>query len=297
MPDESPEPQDAPGSDEDHPTPPTAPSQYDEGPTTVQVDVEAAFPEIRRLKALGAVLFIVAGISAALPIMLMAGSGEAFGTRALVALGLAVAGIAVGIVGLLSPGLRRPSLWLAPALLVAAAAAGTPGLSLDDIPPLELVLAFAFAISLILAVEHLHAVMRFIELGAYITRKRLTSFRLSSVVDHFQIYGFGLIALIAMVTAIVVVGIPWVFSQGSDATLGRSVELASVFGVALAAAVVFTLSSIILVFIRSVMPQRVEVERVAYSRDRMEEMIRGPQSLGSQPEEAPGRRLDRPARR
>jgi uncharacterized membrane protein len=256
------------------------------------VDVEAAFPEIRRLKALGAVLFIVAGISAALPIMLMAGSEETFGTRALVALGLAVAGIAAGIVGLLSPGLRQPSIWLAPALLVAAATAGTPGLSLDNIPPLELVLAFAFAISLILAVEHLHAVMRFVELGAYITRQRLTSFRLSSVVDHFQIYGFGLIALIAVVTVIVVVGIPWVFSQGSDATLGRSVELASVFGVALAAAVVFTLSSIILVFIRSVMPQRVEVERVAYSRDRMEEMIRGSQTLGSQPEEGPGRRLD-----
>ncbi len=292
MPDNSPEPQDALGSDEDHPTPPTAPPLHDEGPTTLQVDVEAAFPEIRRLKALGAVLFIVAGISAALPIMLMAGSEETFGTRALVALGLAVAGIAVGIVGLLSPGLRRPSIWLAPALLVAAAAAGTPGLSLDHIPPLELVLAFAFAISLILAVEHLHAVMRFVELGAYITRQRLTSFRLSSVVDHFQIYGFGLIALIAVVTVIVVVGIPWVFSQGSDATLGRSVELASVFGVALAAAVVFTLSSIILVFIRSVMPQRVEVERIAYSRDRMEEMIRGSRSLGSPPEEGSGRRLD-----
>ena len=290
MPEESTEPLEQPGPDEG-PTLPTTPPQYDEGPSTVHVDVEANFPEIRRLKAVGSILFIVAGVSAALPIMLMADADGIFGTRALSALGLGVAGIAVGIAGLLSPGLRRPSIWVAPVLLVAAATAGTPGLSLDNIPPLELLLAFAFAMSLMLAVEHLHAVMRFVELGAYITRQRLTAFRLSSVVDHFQIYGAGLITLIALVTVIVVVGIPWVFAQGSDGTLGRSVELSSVFGVALAAAVVFTLCAIILVFVRSVIPQRIEVERVAYSRDRMEEMLRGSQPLESYTEEDPG---DRP---
>jgi hypothetical protein len=290
LPDDTPETREGPGPGGAAPDPPTVPPKQEEAPSTVQLDVEAAFPGIRRLKVLGAVLFVAAGVSAVLPILLLVDPEDFLGSRTLLALGLSVAGIAIGIAGLLSPGLRRPSIWLAPAVLVAAAAAGTPGHSLDRIPPVELVLALAFAASLLLAVEHLHAVIRFVELGAYITRQRLTTFRLASVVDHFQIYGAGLVALIGMVTAIVVVGIPWAFSKGSDPTLGRSVELASVFGVALAATVVFALSAIILVFVRSVVPQRVEVESVAYSRDRMEEMIGGSQSPGSRPEEGPGRR-------
>jgi uncharacterized membrane protein len=254
-----------------------------DAPDTIHMDVEAAFPEIRRLKVVGALLFVMAGLSAILPIILLA--DHSFDTRTLVAVAIGAAGITVGIAGLLSPGLRRPSLVVAPILIVVAAAAGSPGMSLDTIPPLELALAFVFGLSLLLAIEHLHAVMRFVELGAYVTRKRLTSFRLSSVVDHFQIYGIGLVALIALVTAIVIVGVPWVFSQGSDPSFGRSVELNSVFGMALAAAVVFSLSAIILVFVRTVIPQRVEVERVAYSRDRMEDMLSSSQLMESRQEE------------
>ncbi len=255
-------------------------------PDTIPVDVEAAFPEIRRLKVVGALLFVMAGLSAMLPIILLADT--AFDARTLVAVALAAAGIAVGVAGLFSPGLRRPSIMVAPILIVAAAAAGSPGVSLDTIPPLELALAFIFGLSLLLAIEHLHAVMRFVQLGAYVTRQRLTTFRLSSVVDHFQIYGIGLVALIALVTSIVIVGVPWVFAQGSMASLGRSVELNSVFGMALAAAVVFTLSAIILVFVRTVIPQRVEVERVAYSRDRMEDMLSSSQLMESRQGEGKG---------
>jgi len=118
-----------------------------------------------------------------------------------------------------------------------------------------------------------------VELGAYVTRQRLTTFSLGGIVNHFQVYGIGLVSIITVVTAIVVVGVPWVFGAGSSGTFARSVELASVFGIALAATVVFTLSALILVFVRSVMPQRVEVERVAYSRDRMEDMLRSSQLI------------------
>ncbi|NOQ54976.1 MAG: hypothetical protein GQ558_10290 [Thermoplasmata archaeon] len=263
------------GPDQPEPSPPPSP-MMDE-PDTIQVDVEAAFPEIRRLKLVGALLFVMAGLSAILPIILLTDTD--LDARTLVAVALAASGIAVGIAGLVSPGLRRPAIMAAPIIIVAAAAAGSPGVSLDSIPPLELALAFIFGLSLLLAIEHLHAVMRFVELGAYVTRQRLTAFRISNVVDHFQIYGVALVTLITLVTAIVVVGVPWVFAQGSDASLGRSVELNSVFGMALAAAVVFSLSAIILVFVRTVIPQRVEVERVAYSRDRMEDMLSSSRSM------------------
>jgi hypothetical protein len=247
------------------------PKGPDDGP--VRVDVEERFPEIGRLKATGALFVIMAGLTAVLPMFLLEERWVA-GPRTLVALGLAASGLAVGMAGLMAPSLRRPATVMAPILLVAAAAASTLGASLDTIPPLELVLAFAFGASWILAVEHMHAVGRFVELGAYVTRQNLTSFSLGNVVRHFQVYGVGLVAMIAVVTAVVVVGVPWVFSKGASGTFARSVELASVFGIALAAAVVFTLSALILVFVRSVVPQRVEVERVAYSRDRMEDMLR-----------------------
>ncbi len=248
---------------------------------TLSLDVERLFPEIRRLKVTGSIFFLVAGLSAVLPVILL-GEGLQVSPSFLATIGLAAAGVAVGVAGLASPALRRGALLTSPALLVAAAAVGSPGASLDTIPPLELVLAMAFGASWILALEHLHALGRFVELGAYVARQRLTSFRLSGVVNHFQVYGVGLVGLILAVTAVVVVGVPWVFARGSSDTLARSVELNTVMGVAMAAAVVFTLSAIILVFVRSVVPQRVDVERVAYSRERMDDMLRSSKLIGTE---------------
>jgi hypothetical protein len=181
----------------------------------------------------------------------------------------------VSTVGLFVPTTRRLAMFLGPGLLVGAVATNPIGATLDEIAFEELLLAFVFALTWLLGVEHMHAVHRFVELGAYVARQRLTTFRLSSVVNHFQLYGLGMIALILLVTTIVVIGVPWVFAQGGTETFGRSAELSSVFGIGIAAAVVFTLSAMILVFLRSIIPQRIDVERVAYSRDRIDDMIRG----------------------
>jgi hypothetical protein len=256
-----------------------APVYEEPPPDTVSIDVEGRFPEIRRLKVTGSLLFIVAGSMVVLPMFALSEDGD-LGPRGVLALALAVTGIVIGVAGLFSPTMRRPAMLAAPVVLVGAAATGTLGSSLDTIPRLELVFAFLFAASWLLALEHLHAVTRFVELGAYVTRQRLTTFSLGGVVNHFQIYGMGLVTIIAAVAAVVVIGVPWVFSKGSSGTFARSVELNSVFGVALAAAVVFTLSALILVFVRSVMPGRVDVERVAYSRDRMEDMLRSSNMMG-----------------
>ena len=256
-----------------------APPVYEEPvDDRASVNVEGRFPEIRRLKATGAVLFVLAGLTAFLPMVLL-GDGFETGLPMMAALSLAVAGVTVSIAGLYSPSLRGPGILVGPVLLIAAAAAGTLGATLDTIPVKELVLAFVFGASWLLAIEHMHAVVRFVELGAYVTRQRLTTFSLGGIVNHFQVYGIGLVSIITVVTAIVVVGVPWFFGAGSSGTFARSVELASVFGIALSATVVFTLSALILVFVRSVMPQRVEVERVAYSRDRMEDMLRSSQLI------------------
>lgn len=278
-----------PSQPADAPSPPEGPPPSGPEPAggrgdLVAVDVEARFPEIGRVKATGTLFFVLTGVAALAPVFLQ-GEGFSLGTRSMLALVLASAGTAMGVAGLYAPSLRRMALLVAPVVLASAAAAGTLGASLDTIPPLELLLAFVFGASWLLAVEHLHALTRFVELGAYVTRQRLDSFSLGGVVNHFQVYGVGLVAIIGVVTAVVVVGVPWVFSKGTSGVFSRSVELNSVFGVAMAAAVVFTLSALILVFVRSVVPQRVDVERVAYSRDRMDDMLRSSQLIESGGEE------------
>jgi hypothetical protein len=240
---------------------------------TPSINVESVFPEIMRLKVLGSILFVVAGATAVLPAFLVGPGMDSPVTVA--ALVLAVAGGAVSVAGLFAPSGRRVAIFLGPGLLVGAVASNPIGATLDQIAYEELLLAFLFALTWLLGVEHMHAVHRFVELGAYVARQRLTTFRLSSVVNHFQLYGMGMIALILLVTIIVVIGVPWVFAQGGTETFGRSAELSSVFGIGIAAAVVFTLSAMILVFLRSIIPQKVDVERVAYSRDRIDDMIRG----------------------
>lgn len=252
-------------------------------PATVDVPVEDLFPEVRRLKAVGALLFVIAGLSAAMPALTL---GEGLlAVRSLAALAVASAGVATGIAGLVSTALRRWSLLAAPVLLVAGAALASPGASMGIIPPEELLWALVFGASWLFALEHLHAVGRFVELGAYVTRQRLTSFQLANVVNHFHIYGVGLIALIMGITAIITVGVPWVFAKGTSDTFSRSVELSSVIGIGLASAVVFTLAGLILISVRSVLPQRVEVTSVAYSRERMEDMLRGSRVLARVGEE------------
>jgi hypothetical protein len=284
--DPGPPPTDAEGTEE-------VPTQAfeDPGEATISIAVEAAFPEIRRLKMTGSILFALSGTFVLLPTIL---EGEGLSSlRGIATVVLAVTGIVFGIAGFVAPAARRFVMYIAPALLVASAAASPLGASLDRIPTQEMLPAFAFAITWLLAVEHLHAVMRFVELGAYVTRQRLSSFQLSSVVNHFQVYGLGLAGLIVLVTVIVVIGIPWVFGQGQNELFGHSVELGSVFGIAISAAIVFTLAGMILVFVRSVMPQRVDVERVAYSRGTMEDMLRSArlmETTQSQLNETPGRK-------
>ena len=243
----------------------------------VAIDVEEAFPEITRLKVAGVALFVMAGTFAVLPTILV---GSGFGSvAAVVSLALAVAGSATGIASLVSPALRRVASVAGPGLLLAAVAVDPVGTSLDAIPLLEMLLAFGFAITWLLAIEHVHAVARFVELGSYINRQRLSTFQLSSVVNHFTVYSLGMAGLIVLVASVVVLGVPWAFAQGSDPIFGSSAELSSVFGIAIAAAVVFTIAGIILVAVRTVMPQRVEVEHVAYSRDTLEDMLRSARVL------------------
>ncbi len=245
----------------------------DEG--TVPVNVDEVFRELRYLKALGVAFFVLTGVAAILPGLLLDDPGARPTAVVLANIATAVAGSAVGALGLLVRRLRRAATFAGPALLLGATAASPVGMSLGRIPDLELILAFLYAVCWLLSVEYILALQRFSELGGHVVRQRLTSFDLGGVIDHFIVYGLGVVALIAVVTALVALFVPYAFSLGSNEVFNRSAELGSIWGIAIASAVVFCLSAMILTLARSLVPSREEVESVAYSRARMEDMLMG----------------------
>jgi hypothetical protein len=251
------------------------PVETPEGERTVPVNVDEVFRELRYLKALGVAFFVLTGVAAILPGFLLQDSGSGPTALTLANIVTAVAGSAVGALGILVKGLRRVATFAGPALLLGAATVSPIGMSLDRIPELELILAFMYAVFWLLSVEYILALRRFSELGGHVVSQRLTNFDLGGVVNHFIVYGLGVVGIIASVTALVALFVPYAFSLGSNEVFNQSVELGSIWGVAIASAVVFCLSAMILTLARSVVPTKEDVESVAYSRAHMEDMLMG----------------------
>ena len=243
--------------------------------------------ETSTIKAIGSAFAVAAAVSLVLPGLLAAPGEAASDLERLANLALASAGAAVCVGGMLVPRARRAAVLAGPAILVLAAAASPVRASLGRPDPIVLASALAFAVAWLLTVEHMHALMRFGRLGAYAKRMRLGELDLGGVMRHFVTLGLGIAAIVLAVTALVVLAVPWAIEMTSGAVLSRSAELPSVFGIAIASAVVFGLSAIILTLKGQIAPATTEVERVAYSRGSMEEMLRGSRVLGSVQEGAP----------
>lgn len=244
--------------------------------------------ETSTIKAIGTAFAVVAAVCVVLPGLLAAPGEAAPGLERLLNLALAAAGASVCVAGMLVPGARRAAMLAGPTLLVLAAAASPVRASLGRPRAAELASALAFAFAWLLTVEHMHALLRFGRLGAYATRMRLVGFDLGGVMRHFVAFGLGVGLVVLALTALVALAVPLAIELTSGAGLSRSVELPSVYGIAIASALVFGLCAIILALRGQIAPQTMDVERVAYSRDSMEEMLRGSRVLGSLRDGAPG---------
>ena len=324
-------------------TPPdtSAPPEEDPGwvaPSTVMdqddldakitVNVEQVFSEIFMVKILGVLFFVLAGVLAFLPPLL---AGEEI-TTILPSLILGVVGMLFGIIGLFVRSLRKWMIYLAPALLIAAVAARPLTSTVGSLDTMEIILSLAFAVSWFLAVEYLHALTRFVEVGEMAIKRRLSNFNLSGVVKHFLGWGFLMLGIIILVTMGVIGLVPlmgdafWAmialgglliivgtlgtiflltqgnFTQGmlfalaayapgvviilaavlfieGDGLIGDSAELWSVFGIAMAAAIVFTMMGLILTVWYSFAEGIAKVEKVEYSREKLQEMLASGQVL------------------
>jgi hypothetical protein len=223
-------------------------------------------------------------------------------------------------------------IYLAPAMLIAAVAARPLTSAVGSLDTMDIILSLAFAASWFLAVEYLHALTRFVEVGEMAIKRRLTNFNLSGVVKHFLGWGFLMLGIIILVTMGVIGLVPlmgnafWTmialggmliivgtlgtiflltqgnFSQGimfaiacygpgvviviaavvfveGGGIIGDSAELWSVFGIAMAAAIVFTMLGLMLTVWYSFAEGTETVEKVEYSREKLQEMLASGQVL------------------
>ncbi len=307
---------------------PSTVMDQDDLDATVTVNVEQVFSEIFMVKILGVLFFALAGVLAFLPPLL---AGEEI-TAVLPSLILGVVGMVFGIIGFFVRSLRKWMIYLAPALLIAAVAARPLTSAVGSLDTMDIILGLAFAVSWFLAVEYLHAITRFVEVGEMAIKRRLTNFNLSGVVKHFLSWGFLMLGIVILVTLGVIGLVPlmgntfWTmlalggmliivgtlgtiflltqgnFTQGmffalaaygpgviiivaavifieGEGLIGDSVELWSVFGIAMAAAVIFTMLGLLLTVWYTFSEGTAKVEKVEYSREKLHEMMASGQVL------------------
>jgi hypothetical protein len=300
----------------------------DELDAQVTVNVESVFSEIFMVKVLGSLFFVLAGVLAFLPSFL---AGEEI-MDILPAMMLGVIGMVFGIIGFFVRSLRKWMILLAPALLIAAVAVRPLTSAVGSLDTMDIILSLAFAVSWFLALEYLHALSRFVEVGEMAIKRRLTNFNLSGVVKHFLGWGFLMLGIIILVTLGVIGLVPlmgnafWTMialgglliivgtlgtiflltqenlSQGllfalaaygpgvviiivavlfveGEGIIGDSAELWSVYGIGMASAIVFTMLGLILTVWYTFSEGVARVEKVEYSREKLQEMLASGQVL------------------
>jgi hypothetical protein len=301
----------------------------DELDAQVTVNVESVFSEIFMVKVLGSLFFVLAGVLAFLPSIL---AGEEI-VDVLPSIILGIVGMVLGIIGFFVRTLRKWMILAAPVLLIAAVATRPLTSAIGSLDLMEIVLGLAFAVCWFLAIEYLHALSRFVEVGEMAIKRRLTNFNLSGVVKHFLGWGFLMLAICVGVTlgviglvplmantfyalmavggmlilvgsigtiylltqgnmgpgllfglatygpAVVLILSALLFVEGDSSGIGDSAELWSVYGIALASAIVFTLMALVLTVWYTFVEGTAKVEKVEYSREKLQEMLASGQVL------------------
>ncbi len=318
-----------------------APSQVmdqDELDAKITVNVESVFSEIFMVKVLGSLFFVLAGVLAFLPPIL---AGEEI-VDVLPSMVLGIVGMVLGIMGFFVRSMRKWMMIVAPVLLIAAVAARPLTSSIGSLDLMEIILGLAFAVTWFLAIEYLHALSRFVEVGEMAIKRRLTNFNLSGVVKHFLAWGFLMLAICVGVTlgvfglvpllgntlwallavggllilvgslgtiylltqgnmgsgllfglatytpAVIIIIAALLFADGDGGGIGNSAELWSVYGIALASAIIFTLMALVLTVWYTFVETTAKVEKVEYSREKLQEMLASGQVLDLE-QEAPFR--------
>jgi hypothetical protein len=140
---------------------------------------------------------------------------------------------------------------------------------------IDLILAIVFGVFYILYIEYLHAVLRFSGIGKMAIERNLKDFDFGHVIRHYMGYGGGILGVIIGLSLIVVFirqGLLKFMVEGSP-QFAHSVEMNSVYGLAISSAIFFTILGIVLSFIFGGKDYAASVRAVsAFSKEKMRQM-------------------------
>jgi hypothetical protein len=173
---------------------------------------------------------------------------------------------------------------MSPLFMVIGAAIKPTIMAVGPVDVIDLILAIVFGVFYILFIEYLHAVQRFSSIGKMAIERNLKDFDFGHVIRHYMGYGGGILGVIIGLSLIVVVIRQGMlkFMQDGSPQFANSVEMNSVYGLAISSAIFFTILGIVLSFIFGGKDYAASVRAVsAFSKDKMRQMSDESASRGS----------------
>lgn len=167
---------------------------------------------------------------------------------------------------------------LSPLMMIAGTAIKLQKLQVGAFQLQDIGLGFFFGFCFLLYVEYLTAVRRFMLIGNMAIQRNLQDFDFRHVINHYISLGLLLAGIIALIS-LGVIGIHLLFTANVlPPQLALSVEIQSVYGIAVVEAIVFTLAAMVVSLTFGGREYVATVRAISsFSRERLGEMGGGPQ--------------------
>lgn len=268
--------------------------EYDEYGMQKQTEVVPTFlmDPAKRFTVLGiikvmAVMFIV--ITGVLNIVIMfmltgSGSGNLYVGIAFTAMAIVFGALAVFLpMGKKVGGIEITTMFaiIAPVMMILGSGVGAMLLKVGDIQITDLFVALLFGLFLLLSIEYMSAVSRFYGIGKMAIERNLLNFDFNQVMRNYISSGFAMMVVI-LIISLVIVFARSILKLAMPVQFAVSVEMNSVYGLAISSAMIFTIIGIALTFMFGGRALAQDVRSVtAFSKEKLKEISATSQKTGT----------------
>jgi hypothetical protein len=170
--------------------------------------------------------------------------------------------------------LRIFLMMMSPLFILIGAGVKRTIMSVGAINYVDLALAIVFGVFFILFIEYLHAVWRFTSIGKMAIERNLKDFDFGHVIRHYMGFGGGVLGIIVVLSVVVVFLRNGILAMMSGTPqLTSSVEMNSVYGLAISSAIIFTILGITLSFWFGSRDYAASIRAVSsFSKEKMRQM-------------------------
>jgi len=163
---------------------------------------------------------------------------------------------------------------LSPLFLLIGAGVKPTIMNVGPVDPMDLILALIFGVFFILYIEYLHAVFRFNAIGKMAIERNLKDFDFGHVIRHYMGFGGGVLGIIIALSLVVVfLRDMFLTMMASTPQVTNSVEMNSVYGLAISSSIIFTILGIVLSFWFGSRDYAASIRAVSsFSKERMRQM-------------------------